>query len=84
MLIGTRAVFFLATLLLEAVAYPDSLTDSAPMRAKRYVSFNLLRPYVAAKEDPFERPIMLQTREARSKLDCILNLRSFELCRERL
>ncbi|CAI4228209.1 unnamed protein product [Auanema sp. JU1783] len=28
-----------------------------------------------------QRPIMIQTRRSRTKLECILNLRSFELCR---
>ncbi|KAK6015375.1 hypothetical protein OSTOST_19200 [Ostertagia ostertagi] len=85
-----RTIVVLTTLLL-ATAFSEIRTENgASVRAKRYVNFSLLRPYVSSsKNDQSERlgkrtwPIILQTRESRNKLNCILNLRSFELCRAR-
>ncbi|KHJ88263.1 hypothetical protein OESDEN_11946 [Oesophagostomum dentatum] len=82
-----RIIFVLAAVMYGVCSSSPSEidNDSTSIRAKRFLSFNLLKPYAALRDDyPFERPIVLETRDARNRLDCILNLRSFELCRERL
>ncbi|XGW28753.1 hypothetical protein V3C99_008501 [Haemonchus contortus] len=79
-----KTIVVLAVLLV-ATAFSEIRSESeSSVRAKRYVNFSLLRPYVSpSKNDQLDRPIILQTRESRDKLNCILNLRSFELCRAR-
>ncbi|RCN35442.1 hypothetical protein ANCCAN_18691 [Ancylostoma caninum] len=80
-----RIMVVLAAILLGTYCTLATENDGSSARAKRYVNFNLLKPYMPNfKDDPFERPIVLETRDARNRLDCILNLRSFELCRERI
>ncbi|KAK6747408.1 hypothetical protein RB195_000541 [Necator americanus] len=84
-----RILVVLAAVLVVGIHSSSSdvtMNDEMPAaRVKRYVNFNLLKPYFSPmRDEQFERPIILETRDARNKLDCILNLRSFELCRGRL
>ncbi|CAJ0602662.1 unnamed protein product [Cylicocyclus nassatus] len=84
-----RTLIVLASLLLGIYSSSAFDKEDSSLRAKRYVNFDLLKPYFSALrgDDALEsvieifRPIILETRKARNRLDCILNLRSFELCR---
>uniref|UniRef100_A0A1I7WMY4 Hypotheticial protein n=1 Tax=Heterorhabditis bacteriophora TaxID=37862 RepID=A0A1I7WMY4_HETBA len=81
-------IFFVLTYFTIGTYCSDAYNneDDSIMPVKRYINFNLMRSYVSPqKSDSFEaRPIILETRQSRNKLDCILNLRSFELCRSLL